>query len=553
MDAVSPLPETRGMRNRTLLAAAIACAALAIPSVASAEDFCVAGPAGCSGRPVEANSLESALATAQTNGSDDRFILAPGVYSADTFNHKSSERVQIMGAGTDKTILRGNLADEWVLSLEGNPGSSVSSLAVQATGGMRGGLLLQGTRAQHVRVGVQGSGFSGWGAALLSGATFDDGQVDIGASDSSAVLIAYAGTVTGSTVHAPAGTGVRAYAGTATVRRSTLRAGAGADADGSRLTIADSLITGGLIGAAAAPGSGGVGTIATVDLDRVTIVGGKFGALAHADEPGEHATVHVRDSVISGVETPVARWATNGAAAASVTTDRSAYPAPAHPIDDGPGSLTETRRLTGNPGFVDEPGGNFHLAADSSLIDAGTPDGVPAGATDRDGKPRASDGNGDCVPVPDIGAFEYQGAAVAACTPAPGAPATGGAVTAPAATAAPAPRISRLRVAPSRVQIGSALPKLVRTAVKRPLATIAFRLSKRATVSLRFTNRSGKSRTLKIHARTGRNRIRFSARLSRTVALLPGNYRLTAVATDRAGARSKRARTRFTAIKPTRR
>ena len=534
MDAVSPLPETRGMRNRTLLAAAIACAALAIPSVASAEDFCVAGPAGCSGRPVEANSLESALATAQTNGSDDRFILAPGVYSADTFNHKSSERVQIMGAGTDKTILRGNLADEWVLSLEGNPGSSVSSLAVQATGGMRGGLLLQGTRAQHVRVGVQGSGFSGWGAALLSGATFDDGQVDIGASDSSAVLIAYAGTVTGSTVHAPAGTGVRAYAGTATVRRSTLRAGAGADADGSRLTIADSLITGGLIGAAAAPGSGGVGTIATVDLDRVTIVGGKFGALAHADEPGEHATVHVRDSVISGVETPVARWATNGAAAASVTTDRSAYPAPAQPIDDGPGSLTETRRLTGNPGFVDEPGGNFHLAADSSLIDAGTPDGCPP-APPTATAARASDGNGDCVPVPDIGAFEYQGrrprgrpAAGApprpaggellgqgSCVPGPEAPrpvelrrrrrATGAIVThafataagtsprspCPTAMASPprprrrrrhrgdrraGPRISRLRVAPSRVQIGSALPKLVRTAVKRPLATIAFRL-----------------------------------------------------------------------------
>jgi len=36
------------------------------------------------------------------------------------------------------------------------------------------------------------------------------------------------------------------------------------------------------------------------------------------------------------------------------------------------------------------------------------------------------------------------------------------------------------------------------------------------------------------------------------VALTPGSYRLTAVATDKAGQRSKRASTRFTAVKPVR-
>jgi hypothetical protein len=100
------------------------------------------------------------------------------------------------------------------------------------------------------------------------------------------------------------------------------------------------VITGGLMGAVAAPGSDGVDTTGMVDLDRVTVVGGKIGALVQADEAGENATVHVRDSVISGVETPVARAAINGAAAANVTTDRSAYLAPAQPIDDGPDSLS---------------------------------------------------------------------------------------------------------------------------------------------------------------------------------------------------------------------
>ena len=609
------------VRKRILLAATATCAALVMPAVASAKDYCVGGPAGCTGTPVTAGGLKAALDAAQANGTDDRFFVAPGVYSADTFSYKSSEQVQIVGAGAGKTILRGSLADDATLWIEGNPQSSVSSLTIQATAGMTSGLVLQGTRAQRIDVGVYGAGFSGYGAVLFGGATFDDGRVDIGTSTSDAVAIAYAGTVTGSTLHAPSGVGVQAIAGTATVRRSTLNAAAGAAADGSLLTIADSVISGGMIGAWAAPGAANVGTTGTVDLDRVTIVGGKFGAFAQADEAGENATVHVHDSVISGVATPVARSATNGATAANVTTDRSAYPAPAQPIDDGPGKTVETRHLAVGPGFVDEAGGNFHLATDSPLIDAGTPGKLPAGAVDRDGRPRVSDGNGDCVRVNDIGAFEYQGThvrAVAAaasgtaatgqvvrfsangsCVAGPeaptirwsfdgGAPATGAIVTHAFATpgrhiavvtvsdghghsarataavqvAAPVahagPRISRLRVTPGRVQIGSALTKLVRTAVKRPLATIGFRLSKRATVTLRFAKltASGKPRTLKptvrIKARKGRNQIRFAARLSRTVALRPGGYRLTAVATDKAGERSQRARTRFTAVKPVR-
>jgi hypothetical protein len=121
------------------------------------------------------------------------------------------------------------------------------------------------------------------------------------------------------------------------------------------------------------------------------------------------------------------------------------------------------------------------------------------------------------------------------------------------------PQITRLRVAPTRVAIGSKLPKLVRTAAKRPLATISFRVSKRATVTLRFAKFGGLGTartvkpTLRARARKGTNRIRFAARLTRKVALKPGSYRLTAIATDGAGRRSKPVRTRFTVVKSTRR
>ena len=81
MVARAALAQTRGMlsRKRMLLAAATTCAALMVPvAAASAEDFCVGAPAGCTGTPVPPPLLNFALTQAQSNGSDDRFLLAPG-------------------------------------------------------------------------------------------------------------------------------------------------------------------------------------------------------------------------------------------------------------------------------------------------------------------------------------------------------------------------------------------------------------------------------------------------------------------------------------------
>jgi PKD domain len=281
------------------------------------------------------------------------------------------------------------------------------------------------------------------------------------------------------------------------------------------------------------------------------------------------------------------------------------------PSDFGPGTLVEQRRLKVAPGFADAAGGDFHLAPGSPLVDAGTPGTPPA--TDRDGRERGSDGDGDCTHVSDIGAFELQGSRVRAvatagaasaaagrpvafsaagsCIPGPGAPAlrwsfddgsaaTGAAVghafatpgrhtatltvsdgrgrsaTATAAvtvTAVPArpPVISGLRIRPRRIVLGNVLPRLVRRAAKRPVATIRFTLSEAATVRMRFTRLPGhgRARTLRIKGRAGVNRVRFAGRVSRRVRLAPGRYRLTMVATDAAGARSAPARVRFAAIR----
>ena len=57
------------------------------------------------------------------------------------------------------------------------------------------------------------------------------------------------------------------------------------------------------------------------------------------------------------------------------------------------------------PRLVDAENGDFHLRADSPLIDAGT--NRPALTEDFEAHPRPLDGDYDCVPTTDIGADEY--------------------------------------------------------------------------------------------------------------------------------------------------
>ena len=63
----------------------------------------------------------------------------------------------------------------------------------------------------------------------------------------------------------------------------------------------------------------------------------------------------------------------------------------------GPGWAGSNGNINGNPLFVDEPGGDYHLTAASPAINAGTTIGAPS--DDLDGALRDAQ--------PDIGAFEY--------------------------------------------------------------------------------------------------------------------------------------------------
>jgi hypothetical protein len=104
------------------------------------------------------------------------------------------------------------------------------------------------------------------------------------------------------------------------------------------------------------------------------------------------------------------------------------------------------------------------------------------------------------------------------------------------------PALRRVRIIPSAIDATNA----------RAFATVHFRLSEAARVSVsikpsRRGARASRARGLVIVGRAGANSFRLRARLGRR-ALSPGAYRLTLVAIDAAGNRSRPARGRFTVV-----
>src|SRR3954454_3562054 len=230
-------------RVRNLIVAAITVATLAIAAAsASAQDYCVGSPAGCTGTTVPGPLLGFALQQAQTNGTDDRFFLAPGVFATSSLDYESVERVQIIGAGPGQTTLTGN-GDAPVLQLGGNQDSSISDMKIKPTDLATSGLTLVGTSAHHVSIDATNAPVAQAAAILQADSVFDHGSAAIAAPVQYAV-VALSGdpSVTNSTLTAPDAIAFVTAGTAAVVRRSTLDAHWGAIAIAGHMAVTDTFI-----------------------------------------------------------------------------------------------------------------------------------------------------------------------------------------------------------------------------------------------------------------------------------------------------------------------
>jgi hypothetical protein len=143
------------------------------------------------------------------------------------------------------------------------------------------------------------------------------------------------------------------------------------------------------------------------------------GAIAY--QSGGTATIALHNTLVYAPHLPdltAIQFGGDPAGSASVSADHSIFGSPT----SFEGGFVADNGADGNSGadplLSDPAGGDFTLLAASPAIDGGDASAVADGESDLNGAPRAQDGDGDCVALPDIGAFERS--ATLTCTPKPG-------------------------------------------------------------------------------------------------------------------------------------
>jgi hypothetical protein len=522
------------------VAAAVPCVlAAASPAVAAPHTYCVLDPS-CVGTDVA--GFQQALDAAKMHIGRDRVELGPTSFTTATkFSYAAAghNSVDIVGAGSGETkiktsqggsattleINRGSVSD---VEIEGPPSNGVGdfTVALDLTG-----------HAERVRI------TGGWvNVVLAAGASIDHSTLTGGGLDYDrpAVLVSEGkATLADSTVDALHLGAHATGAGTLRVDRTTIAAQNGVYAtNGGALDIHDSLIRAG--GGAS---SNGITVIAKDDpagayATNVTIVGAgtpaSVGVTSKSTGAGVQANLVLWNSVVTRAATSVRRQATAGMAYLAV--NNSAYDASSQ-ISEGMGAFEQNG---GNLNVAQEfAGDDFHLPAGSPLIDAGDPvaGGVPVSDIDLDGRPRTTDGNGDGLSAPDIGAYEADAAAPAGpAEPPAGAPPTGdpnpqGDLKAPV--------LSALSLTHKRFRVRNAA------------TAFRFKLSKAARVRVSIARKvKGKRRAagkLSRAGRAGKNRIAFTGRIGKR-ALKPGRYVAVVQARDPEGRVSQKRTVRFTIV-----
>ena len=272
------------------------------------------------------------------------------------------------------------------------------------------------------------------------------------------------------------------------------------------------------------------------------------------------------DTTSDGTSSDVLADASFAAGSATINADHSAFTTL---ITTGIGTATATAptaagNVAGDPLFKNALT-DLSLQAGSPLIDGGDPSVVTAGETDLAGNPRSLDSNKDCIPAPEIGAYEITGNELATCPQTATEPGTGsgpgtGTPTGdqppaiPAVVDVVAPLLGRASFAPARFAVAKATtPLSAATRRVRRGSSLRFTLSERADVTIVIQRRVGRrwrkaATLLRKGMAPGTVRVRFTGRI-RKRPLRPGRYRALVTAKDQAGNRSKPRTASFAIIR----
>ena len=362
-------------------------------------------------------ALDAAAAHPASPDSPNVVDIEAGTYTATTnpgFRYNYVNPVRIVGAGSDSTTVAAadNVLD--TLTLQSAPDTiSISGLAVINQTPSGRALTLTGGHADHL---VASTTAADAVAAELRNATL-----------SNSTIYAQNGYAGVSAPFAPndsieldddtinGGTDAVSTGLPATIHRTTLVGRYGLYSYDAAVSIDDSLIEA-QNGISSASANQAASLVALNDT-LIGTQGATQGILAHS-AGGYPSDVRIDNSIIYAFPTSFASLEDN-------VGDHSTIEAVMDNYDGsslGPG-ITRSTPIGDAPGFVAPLQGNYHLAADSELIDASATQSLGAGSstTDRDGNPRVVTVNHAATPV-DLGAYEYQPAAPAGG----GTPGTGG-------------------------------------------------------------------------------------------------------------------------------
>lgn len=501
--------------------------ALVLSSPASATTFCVPGfhaacPAG-DGHVAQAN-IEQAM---QLNGSDgvpDTVIVDAGkATNPDTIDAAGTDDLEVIGAGPDKTTVTiDSNANAYVLSvgltqrdvivrdlkvlipntLPDLQGSGVATsggvfqnvdFETQNPGSSAFPVLTRGVTIRNCRFyGTSGGYFPTAvgttsdqpGNVLVEGTTIENATVPIKHESKSQFV-----TLKDSVIKAPDQFAVTIQDGASmSVANSVIETGKESAFSVYANTSYDSDLT--LRNTTIVPSGQTVEPVFTG-----VVTGGSFGDV----------DIDVSDSVIQGFAKTWDLTAPMGISGNTyISIDHSNFNPVGSQVGDGTQYLS-AGNINLDPMFVG--GGNYELTAASPSVDAGNPAATP-GFLDLAGRARLTDGNGDGVAVVDQGAYEFQ----------------------PAASGPPvdttAPMVSKVKfISPTATKAGQLKLRLSERSTVRAIfkpKPVGKGANKRATVALKWNGKTGAN---KLKIKKGK--------------LKMGRYRLTIVATDAAGNRSK--------------